>query len=258
MSKSALRINQIEMILKERHSMPVKELSDTLQVSEMTIRRDLEILTNNNPFIRNLRGLLVYDTSQSLTSGTYDIANAKDANLSNKIAIGQKAASMVEDNDVIIIDLGSTTEHLAHALSASLNATVICVSYNVLSPLINKSNLKIHCPGGFFHADTQMFESTESLSFLKNIRAKKLFASAAGIHRNLGVTCANNYEAATKKALLQASAERILLADSSKFDQVETTFISEIENYHTVITDSGLTEEWGEYLNEKGITVIKV
>ena len=83
--------------------MPVKELSDTLQVSEMTIRRDLEILTNNNPFIRNIRGLLVYDTSQSLTSGTYDIANAKDANLSNKIAIGQKAASMVEDNDVCLL-----------------------------------------------------------------------------------------------------------------------------------------------------------
>ena len=258
MSKSALRINQIEMILKDRHSISMKELSDMLQVSEMTIRRDLEVLTSNNRLIRNIRGMLVYDASQTLESSSYDIANAKDANLNNKILIGQKAASMVEDNDVIIIDLGSTTEHLARALSSTLNVTVICVSYNVLSPLINKSNLKIHCPGGFFHADTQMFESTESLSFLKNIRARKLFASAAGIHQNLGVTCANNYEAATKKALLEASAERILLADSSKFGQVETTWISEIENYQTVITDGGLSEEWREYLKEKEISVITV
>lgn len=258
MSKSALRMNQIETILKDRHTISVRELSDILQVSEMTIRRDLEILMANNQFIRNIRGLLVYDTNQSLTSGTYDIANAKDANLNNKILIGQKAATMVEDNDVIIIDLGSTTEHLARALGDSLNVTVICVSYNVLSPLIGKNNLKIHCPGGFFHADTQMFESSESLSFLKNIRARKLFASAAGIHRDLGVTCANNYEAATKKALLQASAERILLADSSKFDQVETTWISEIESYHSIISDSGLNKEWVEYLEGKGISVITV
>ncbi len=258
MSKSALRMNQIEMILKDRHTIPMKELSDILSVSEMTIRRDLEVLTANNRLIRNIRGMLVYDASQTLESGSYDIANAKDANLTNKILIGQKAAAMVEDNDVIIIDLGSTTEHLARALSSTLNVTVICVSYNVLSPLINKSSLKIHCPGGFFHADTQMFESTESLSFLKNIRARKLFASAAGIHQNLGVTCANNYEAATKKALIEASAERILLADSSKFGQVETTWISEIENYQTVVTDIGLSQEWEQYLDAKGITILKV
>ena len=84
------------------------------------------------------------------------------------------------------------------------------------------------------------------------------FASAAGIHQNLGVTCANNYEAATKKALIEASAERILLADSSKFGQVETTWISEIENYQTVVTDIGLSQEWEQYLDAKGITILKV
>lgn len=257
MSKQALRLDRIETILKERGSITIKELSALLQVSEMTIRRDLEVWINNHRSIRNIRGLLVYDTSQSLAN-TYDIAKAKDDNLNHKILIGQAAASMVEDNDIIIIDLGSTTEQLARALCPSLNATIICVSYNVLSPLINKSSLKIHCPGGFFHADTQMFESTESLSFLKNSRARKLFASAAGIHRNLGVTCANSYEAATKKALIQASAQRILLADSSKFGQVETTWIGEIEHYHTVITDNGLPDGWREYLSGKGIEVVIV
>lgn len=258
MSKSSIRISQIETIIQERHSIQVKELSGLLHVSEMTIRRDLEALTSSNKYIHNIRGLLVYDTTQSIGPSTYDFSNAKDSNLSNKILIGQKAASMVEDNDVIIIDLGSTTEHLARALNSSLNVTVICVSYNVLSPLTTKGNLNIHCPGGFFHPDTQMFESAESLSFLKNIRAKKLFASAAGIHRDLGVTCAYNYEAATKKALIQASAERILLADSLKFDKVRTTFISDIESYHTIITDQGLTDEWEDFLTGKGIQVFKV
>lgn len=257
MNKSSLRINQMEDMIKERSTISVKELAASFHVSEMTIRRDLDSL-KHNPRIKNIRGLIFYDVTASPDILPYSISNAVDAHMNEKMRIGQAAAAMVQDNDVIMIDLGSTTEYMAKALNSDCSATVICISYNVLAPLTHNNNLKIHCPGGYFHPDTQMLESPESLSFLKNIRAQKLFASAAGIHKQLGVTCANGYEAPTKKALINSSAERILLIDSSKFGYVQTTYLANIDCYQTIITDTNIPLEWERYLVQQGIHVIKV
>lgn len=255
MSKGLQRIIQMEQIIREQSAISVKELARRLLVSEMTIRRDLVELEKQSP-IRNIRGLIVYD--DSLSRNHYSISSAVDANQEEKIRIGNAAASMVQDGDVIMLDIGSSAEYVARALSPELKATVICTTYNALSFLTQKSNLKIHCTGGYFHPDTQLLESPESLSFLNRIRATKLFASAAGIHQQLGVTCANNYELPIKKALMESSAERILLADSSKFGHVQSTCFTNISYYHKIITDIGITPEWEEYILSKNIELIKV
>lgn len=256
MSKSALRIKQIETILKERTAITIKELSNYFGVSEMTIRRDLTLL-KDDPHISNIRGLIVYN-SLLPDPLQYDIGRALDTRVNEKIRIGQKAATMVEENDVIMIDLGSTTEYLAKAIPQECNATAFCVSYNALVPLTKLNNMKVYCLGGFFHPDTLMFEGNDPLLSLKNMRAQKLFASAAGVHHQLGVTCANSYEAPIKKALINSCAERILLIDSTKFGVVQPTYIANIDQYNTIITDTGLSPEWEKYLKQFGIKVIKV
>lgn len=255
MSKSFQRINQIESIVKERSTISVKNLAELLQVSEMTIRRDLAIL-ECNPHIKNVRGLIIYDKSPF--ANQYNVSHSIDTNPNEKMRIGEAAAAMVRDDDIIMLDIGSTIGYLAKALSPDLKATVICTTYNALSYLTSKKNLKVYCTGGFFHADTQLMETWENIPFLNHFRATKLFASAAGVHKELGVTCAYNYEVPIKRALIDSSAERILLIDSSKFGCIRSCCFTNISYYHTVITDTNITPEWEEYLLQKDIELIKV
>ena len=254
MNKITGRIRRMEEILEERKTLPVKTMAELLDVSEMTVRRDLSSAKENTS-IRNIRGMLIFEPS----GGTrYSVSDAMDANSSEKIRIGEAAASMVKENDVIMLDIGSTTECAARALRQDLKATVICTGYNALTHLTQKKSLKIFCTGGEYHLDTQLLESSESIEFLKRIRATRLFASAAGIHKQLGVTCVNSYEAPVKQALIASSAERILLVDSSKFGCVQSSCFADITCYQKVITDVGIPPEWEEYLVEKGVEVIKV
>ena len=244
----------MEKVLKEQESVSVKKMSELLHVSEMTVRRDL-ISAQNHCRIRNIRGLLIYDSAEK---NKYSISDAMDANSNEKMRIGAAAAAMICENDVVMLDIGSTTEYVARALNPDLKATVICTGCNALTYLTQKKNLKIFCTGGEFHADTQLLESEESLVFLNRIRATRLFASAAGIHQRLGVTCVNSYEVPIKKALIASSAERILLVDSSKFGCVQSSCFTTLSCYQKIITDTNITPEWEQYLLQKGIELIKV
>ena len=81
----------------------------------------------------------------------------------------------------------------------------------------------------------------------------KVFVCAAGIHENLGISCANNYEVATKKAILQSAKQHILVADSSKFGVVRSSYFCNLEDIDTIITDNSLSEEWCSTVSEKKI-----
>jgi DeoR family deoxyribose operon repressor len=82
--------------------------------------------------------------------------------------------------------------------------------------------------------------------------------SAAGVHENLGITVAYNYEYAIKWAFLESAEERIFLADSSKFDRINRCFFADIDNFHTVITDTNLPERWIDIIRGQGIELVMV
>lgn len=101
-----------------------------------------------------------------------------------------------------------------------------------------------------------MFESPEGISLIKKTRATKVFVSAAGVHENLGVTCSNNYEVLTKQAIINSSLEKILLVDSSKFGVVKSAYFADLDDFDTIITDDGISNEWKEIIHTKGIKLI--
>ena len=112
MSKKLQRANKIIDILKEKNGATVKELSLTLGVSEMTIRRDLEILKSNN-IINNVYGAAIYNPSNNIEKleSFYDIENEVIRNEDEKIKIGKTAANFIQEDDVIIIDTGTTQKN---------------------------------------------------------------------------------------------------------------------------------------------------
>lgn len=263
MSKKYERMNDLIKLLKESHGASAKELAARFHVSEMTIRRDLNLLIEQNK-VTNKYGAFFYNNDLSCmevsnnSDDFYALGNAVTSNIEKKKRIGNFAASLIQENDVLIIDTGSTTECLTRSLPSSLTATVLCYNRNILNRLIDKPNISIIFAGGYYHPNTEMFESMEGLSLIQHTRANKVFISAAGIHETLGVTCANNYEIATKQAIFQSGVEKILLIDSSKFSMVKSAYFAQIEDFDTIITDDGITKEWINLIRAKDIQLYVV
>ena len=256
MNKKTTRINRLIDILKVRSFVSIKELAVMLNVSEMTIRRDLEILEKNN-ISENIYGTTVYNPAHTVMKNDdeYDLLGEGKKKNAQKDDIGRFAASLIEADDIIIIDTGSTTERIAAHLPIDKNISVLCYNINILMELRRNAGVKMLFAGGFYHSNTQMFECPESIDFIKGVRAQKVFVSAAGVHQHLGVTCVNSYEVLAKKAILNSSLQKILVTDSSKFGVVRPAFFCELNEIDIIVTDKALPQEWQERISAAGIVL---
>ena len=256
MSKKEDRIKGLLEVLQKRQGVTVKELSNIFDVSEMTIRRDMELLRQNN-LILDIPGAAIFNANNAASSAdSYSILAATDTRVKEKEKIGQYAASLLEDGDCVIIDNGTTTERLAAAIPPYISVAVLTSNLNIVNRLTQKPNISITCGGGYYNQDTGLFESPESISLINKSRATKVFCSAAGIHETMGVTCMNSYEVETKRAAMNSGAQKILLVDSSKFGLVKSFYLADIADYDLVITDSELSAQWREKLQEQGVKLV--
>ncbi len=255
MSKKEERHTIINEILEKRGYISIKELTERLNVSEMTIRRDISEFSQ--PYTVNLiNGVIIKENFNY--DEKYDINVAGTANERQKDKIGKMAASLVNDGDIIAIDIGSTTEQIAKYLPKSIDITVICYALNVVNHVRNNGITKIVFGGGIFKEKSQSFESEEAIKLIRKYRINKAFISAAGVSPKLGITCANMYEVGLKQTLIKSSLEKILVFDSSKYHVIKPAYFADISEFNTVITDENITAEAVEYLENNDIKVYKV
>lgn len=259
MSNRSERLNRLVAMLKENDIMSVKRLAETLGVSEMTIRRDLETL-KSEAIVDRRHGAASYHRSNADENivSDYELYSAKIQHNEEKDRIGKFAATLVEPGDVIVIDSGSTADKLARYMPENMDITVLCYNYNVLSCLINKTLTKLIFPGGYYHPTEQLFESPQSIELIGGIRATKAFISATGVHEKLGITCVNNYEVPNKRTVIQSAQTRILITDSSKFGKVSPAYFAQLSEMDVIITDSGLPADWKNIIERTDIRLFLV
>ena len=252
--KKEERLNRLVEIISKRSSTTIKELAVMLDVSEMTIRRDLDTLKASG-IILDIPGVAVLNSGNAGETEEYLLSKATMLHAKEKERIGRYAASLIHDDDCIVIDNGSTTECLADNIGADMSISVFTCNLNIVNKIANNPNVSLIFGGGYYHPDTTLFECQESIQLLKKIRATKVFVSAAGVHATMGVTGMNSYELETKRELIRSGAEKILLADSSKFGVIKPWFIADIDVFDRIISDTGLSEEWQDIIKEKGISL---
>ncbi len=256
------RLNQILLLLQKQNSASVSDLAQLLHVSDMTIRRDLNYLQENSLITRS-HGMAYHkgtsgDSPVMLQENNYDLLEEKVRMNPEKERIGKFAATLLEPDDNIIIDTGSTTDYFARYIPDSFDMTVLCYNYNILSHIISHPNVHIIFPGGYFHSNGQFFESSQSIHLIENFRANKMFVSASGIHEDLGITCANSYEVHTKQTALKSSQIKILLTDSTKFNKIRSAYFADLNDIDIIITDTNLSSEWKAAIEERNITLYLV
>lgn len=254
MTKVDRRIRRLVDVLRTRSYVSIRELSQILGVSEMTVRRDIRRLEESNQ-VKNVNGTLVYSASAAEMDShkRYNLLDEMDRQKLPKEKIGRYAAGLVQPGDLLIIDTGSTTGKIIPYLPIDRNLTVLCYNINTLIELYRNPGVNMMFAGGFYYPNTQMFASEQGAQFIRGIRAQKAFVSAAGVHRTLGITCANAYEVPTKQAVLDSSIEKILVADSSKFGAVMSAYFADLQQIDRIVTDAALSEEWREMILGSGI-----
>lgn len=250
------RMLRILELLGDNKVMSVKALAEAFYVSEMTIRRDLENLKKNNAIERSYgKAALPLDSKPvPIDNGEYyDITLEQIKRSSEKENIARYAASLVEPQDVIIIDSGTTTYRFSKYLAPDIEITALCYTFSILAELRKHDGVSIIFSGGYYHPEDQMFTSKENVEFIRGLRANKSFISASGFHRSLGITCIHSHEVENKKAAIASSASRILLMDSSKFGLVRPSYFAPLTDIDILVTDSGISKDWREFVVETGI-----
>ncbi len=255
--KKEARIEKILKMLQKENGLQVQVLSRNLDVSHMTVRRDLEQMVSEDQ-VRLIHGGVIL--SQRFSAGCaetpYSLHTAGAQHSESKQLIGIRAAALIENHDTLIIDSGSTTECLAASISSDLQLTILSYSLNVITKTACMGNIRSVFAGGNLHLNTLMFESPEGISMIQRYRATKAFISAAGITQDFGVTCRNAYERETKKAVIESSVQKILVADSSKFGMIRSEYFADLSSFDTIVTDQGLSREHRNVLRELSIELI--
>ncbi|MEH0018446.1 MAG: DeoR/GlpR family DNA-binding transcription regulator [Desulfobacter sp.] len=248
------RMEKMMAFLREKQMAHLSDLSALLGVSEMTVRR---YAGECGPDV-SLMGSHVIFLSGAAGDGavTYEVSQEAVRNPGKKERIGRKAAAMVEEEDVIFIDAGTTTPFLARQIPDHIRFTAVCCSLNVFMMLSQNPNCTILLNGGKFHRDSQIFSSRHTLDVIRDIRITKAFISAAGISEKLGLTCFNPYETDLKKEVIKYSHHVYVVADSTKLDTVKIAFFADITDTDTLITDTGITPAHHKWLGNAGIQVV--
>lgn len=242
-------LNQV----KRTGSINAIDITKTLDVSETTIRRDLNRLAKKNLARRTYGGALaVIPVSSELK---FDVKKEKHIEEKKKIALA--ASKLIEDGDVILQEAGTTGFQTAMSITHIRNLTVLTNSCDIASVLI-KTNLdyKVILSGGILKADMHYLVGPFADYAFSSIDVDKAFIGITGIDLERGITATDQIDAQTKKKIINSSKKVIALCDHSKFGHVSVNFVSSVNKIDILITDSGTNKEFIRKLSKKGIEVI--
>ena len=238
--------------LREEGSARVRDLSSAFDVSETTIRQDLERLENDGHITREHGGAYLNTVPHQVE--TLSLEHVE--NMAAKQAIGQLASSFVADGETIILDAGSTTTEVARRLTTRRNLSVITTGLNIALMLGAVPSFAIHMPGGQFKAPTLSLSGDQSVSYFTEIFAGKLFLATAGVARDTGLTYPSFADLQLKNAMIKAASHVFLVADSSKINRPSFTRLDNLDVIQSFITDDGISDKDAQAFERMGIEVL--
>jgi len=248
----AERRKQILELIEKRNSISVVELCQLLEVSDMTIRRDLRILSN--------RGLLerVHGGALSRRGRSYEppyLTRATNHILQKEI-IGRRAASLVNEGDSIALDVGTTTFELAKDLLKTPNLTIITASLPIANVLSEALNIRLILTGGIVRPQELSLIGQTAEQTYQQYHVDKAFVGVGGLHHEAGLTEYNLEDALVKKAMIKNAEQVIVVADSSKLGEICFASVAPLSVVDTLVTDADAPAEIIDLLRARDIEII--
>ncbi|MFD1419795.1 DeoR/GlpR family DNA-binding transcription regulator [Lactiplantibacillus songbeiensis] len=228
------RNEQLLQIVNQRKKIEVNELADLLQVSKVTIRKDLTQLED--------RGLLQRQHGFAIINNPNDLKFRLAQNYDVKRQIAQAAAATVQDNETIMIESGSTCALMAEELAkANQHVTIITISFFIANYVRDYPNIRVNVLGGEYQPDSQVAVGPLTKAMLANFHTDKLFVGTDGFDAHFGFYSNDIMRADTVQAMADNADNTIILTDSSKFDAKSTVRQLSLDQVNTVITDTDIS-----------------
>lgn len=247
------RLEVITQQLKKNQIVNVKDLSKLLNVTEKTVRLDLGVLERAHILERIHGGAVIAKQQPTLLSTT----SYRKCNEYEKSIIARRALQLLHENDVILLDDGSTTLALAKLLG-DFKITVLTNDVLIINELMYKPNVSLYVIGGSLKRDGDSFviNGEDAIQYIKKYRVNKLFLGISTIDIENGLMIFYYGDRSTKRAFMAAANEIICMADSSKFNHSAFTRVAHVDEIDTIITDSNISEADLQKYRAVGVNII--
>jgi DeoR/GlpR family transcriptional regulator of sugar metabolism len=239
-------------LLRKQPGLRVSELAEALDVSEGTVRNDLNALEKDGRLTRFHGGAVL--TEQRNFSNTSFMARHREHAVEKEI-ITRTAAELVQDGDSILLDASSTVYYLALALEKKQRLRVVTNGLDVARLLaLNPSNTVILI-GGILNQDGSSVTGLFSEQTIQELHIQKAFVSCSGFSVGRGLTEVHLEEAQLKRKAIESAQQVFALVDSSKLGKEDLTPFARPEQICCLYTDTGISAEWKERIEQAGIAL---
>lgn len=243
------RRNLILEKLQTEKRVVVSELSQLYDVSEETIRRDLDKLEKEGLATKSYGGAVINeDVSIDLP---FNIR--KNQNVAGKQKMAEIVASMVSDGEHILLDASTTAVFIAKALKDKERLTVITNSMEILIELSDVSGWNIISTGGMMKEGYLAFLGSKTEEAIRSYFVDTVIFSCKALDHSWGIMESQEAFGMTKKAMLTSGRKKILVVDSTKFDQTAFSVAGNLRDVNVVVTDHKPSDNWLSHFDELGI-----
>ena len=247
------RIHMLKLIQRDGRAL-VSELSDALNISLITIRKDLDYLESRGLVQRTHGGAL---SAQGNTLRDPSLGEKEQKQLKEKQRIAVAAASLVKEGLCIILDSGTTTTAISRELRKFSHLTVITNALNIATELAG-TGFEVIVTGGTLRKNSFSLVGPLAEETLSEMHADILFLGVDGFDVRVGLSTPNILEARVNRAMVNAASRVVAVCDSTKFRWRSLALIVPPVAIQTVITDDQFSDEDIETLTSAGIEVIRV
>jgi DeoR/GlpR family transcriptional regulator of sugar metabolism len=244
----------ILQLLNQNNRVTVNELCEKYGLSEVTIRKDLEILKNRNLLFR-IRGGAIRIPSINIDGNDVRVESKRLFYYKQKKAIGKMAASLINENETIIIDSGTTTMEVAKNLHNFQNLTIVTNAIDIALEVSKYNRFSVIMLGGHLRESSLSTVGPLAESVLKVCYCDKLFLGVDSINIDEGISTPNIEEANINQTMITMAKETIAVFDSSKFDKRSFAFIAHVKDIDAIVTDDDIPHKTLTELTERKIKV---
>ncbi|WBS03076.1 DeoR/GlpR family DNA-binding transcription regulator [Pseudoduganella sp. SL102] len=244
------RFRRILDQLQRHGQVQLGELSTALDVSEDTIRRDIDELARQGALTRIRGGALL----PSPIPNAYQAREQHDAVAKQDIA--RKALALVAEGQLVILDGGTTAGWLARQLPAMGKLTVATHSLPAALALLDHPAIEVRMAGGRVHAQYRVNLGTETVDFYRQLLADVCFIGTYGLHPSAGLTVADAEEAAVKRAIVNASKHVVALVTPEKLGTAASYVVCEAGRIGTLVTAGSVPDAELAPYRDLGIRVL--
>ena len=247
------RRDEIVSILHTKGKIKVSEIAERYNISEVSVRKDLEYLEMQGHLSRVHGGAVALNKLYV----NMDLSERFKTNSVAKKRLAKLAASLIEDNDTIMMNAGTTLAYVLHAIQGKKNITIVTNSMQNAMEAALFSSFNVILLGGEFDSKYQFTYGEDALSQLENYHATKCILSVDGISLGAGLSLYYSNEASLARKMIECSDKLIVTADGTKLGRYAFAKITDLKPGDVLVTNYAENREEVEKITQAGVNVIE-